>query len=140
MATRNAAAWIASRSGTGRLATVLIGLFLVALAGGACATARGRAPATPIANMASIAGSWRGTLDFGAGEQVCTLTIEPGGRAVLQGSTIRLDGTVSVQESTATYSFPGRSDGTVTLYQDGSKRELNLKGTSGSLDVWVTSN
>jgi hypothetical protein len=117
---------------------VLIGLLLAALAAGACAAARGGAPATPIANMASIAGSWRGTLDFGAGEQPCTLTIEPAGRAVLQGSTIRLDGTISVQGGKATYSFPGRSDGTVTLYQDGSKRELSLKGTSGALDVWVT--
>lgn len=140
MTTWNGAARTASGMSTGRLARVLIGLVLVVLAGSACASARGRAPATPIADTASIAGTWRGTLDFGAGEQPCTLIIEPAGRAVLQGSTVRLDGTVSVQGGKAAYSFPPRSDGTVTLYQDGSKRELSLKGTSGALDVWVTPN
>ena len=118
----------------------LLVLVMIALAAGACAAGRAAraGAATPIDSVASIAGVWTGTLDFGAGEQACTLTIESTGRAVLQGSTVTLNGTVAVQGGKGTYSFPGRSDGAMTLYREGGKRELQLRGQSGALDVWVT--
>lgn len=116
----------------------LVVLVVIALTAGACASGRARASATPIDSVAAIAGTWAGTLDFGAGEQPCTLLIEPTGRAVIQGRTMTANGTVAVQSGKGTYSFPGRSDGTVSLYQDGGKRELQLKGVGGVFDVWVT--
>lgn len=116
----------------------LAALTMVALAVTACASARSSGTATPIASVASIAGTWTGTIEFGAGEQPCTLTIEPSGRAVVEARTMTQYGTVTVQGGKSTYSFPGRSDGTVTLYQDGSKRQLNLKGMGGVFDIWVT--
>jgi hypothetical protein len=111
---------------------------MVALTISACAAARGSGTATPIASVASIAGTWTGTIEFGAGEQPCTLTIEPTGRAVVEARTMTQYGTVAVQGGKGTYSFPGRSEGAVTLYQDGGKRQLNLKGLGGVFDVWVT--
>ena len=118
----------------------VVGLVLVALMAVACAAARERATATavPIDSVASIAGTWAGTLDFGAGEQPCTLVIDPSGRATLQGRTVTQSGSVTVQGGKGTYSFPGRSDGSMTLYQESGRRELQLKGVSGVLDVWVT--
>ena len=119
-----------------RLAMVL----MVAGIAGACASGDGakRVAGTPIESVASIAGTWTGTLEFGAGEQSCTLTIEPGGRAVLQARTVTLHGSVSVDKGKGAYAFPGRSEGTLTLYQEGGKRELQLKGTSGVFDARVT--
>jgi hypothetical protein len=120
-------------------ARVVMG-FMVAVIAGACASGDGakRVAGTPIESVASIAGTWTGTLEFGAGEQSCTLTIEPGGHAVLQGRTITAHGSVSVNQGKGAYSFPGRSEGTLTLYQDGGKREMQLKGTSGVFDARVT--
>ena len=130
--------WLTRSMQTARSTGWLIALAAVVIAAGACASAPARTASTPIESVASIAGTWTGTLEFGAGEQPCTLTIESGGRAVIQGRTITQQGTVAVAGGKGTYSFPGRSDGTVTLYQDGGKRQLQLKGTSGVFDVLVT--
>ena len=80
---------------------------------------------------------WTGTLEFGAGEQPGTLTIEGSGRAVIVGRTMTANGQVAVRDGKATYSFPGRSDGNIVLYDDGGKRQLHLKGTSGVFEAWV---
>jgi hypothetical protein len=112
-------------------------LILAALAATACTTARRTDTAAPIDSVTAIAGTWTGTLEFGAGAQSCTLVIEPSGRAVLQGSTLTVNGTVAAQGGKGTYSFPGRSDGTVTLYQESGKRQLRLKGNSGVFEALV---
>ena len=128
-------------AGAGDWAIGFVVILTVALLAGACASGAERRAAVagnPIESVASIAGTWEGTLEFGAGEQPCTLTIEPGGRAVIQGRTITQYGTVSVAQGKGSYSFPGRSDGTLTLYQDGGKRQLQLKGTSGTFDARVS--
>ena len=125
----------------GDWATGLVLILMVALIAGACASREERLKAVagaPIESVASIAGTWEGTLEFGAGEQRCTLTIEPGGRAIIQGQTITQYGTVAVAQGKGTYSFPGRSDGTLTLYQEGGKRQLQLKGTGGRFDARVS--
>jgi len=124
------------RRGLGTFAVVL--LVLAALAAGACAAKRASSPPKAIGSVADIAGTWRGTLEFGTGEQNATLTIDPGGRATLVGSTMTVNGQVAVRDGNGTYSFPGRSDGTMTLYETGGQRQLNLKGNSGVFDVWVT--
>jgi hypothetical protein len=111
---------------------------MVALAVTACAAARGSGSAAPIPSVASIAGTWTGTIDFGAGDKDCTLMIEPGGRATIQAPTLTANGTVTVKDGKGSYDFPGRSQGTVTLYQDGGKRQLNLRGMGGVFDIWVT--
>jgi hypothetical protein len=113
-------------------------LVVAAAAAGACASGGGRPAAAPIDTVGAIAGTWTGTLNFGAGEQPCTLIIQPNGQATIQGRTITQTGQVSVQGGRATYSFPGRSDGTVALYQGDGKRQLQLKGNSGVFDALVT--
>lgn len=113
----------------------LVLLVLGAVAG--CAASRASNPPKAIASVADIAGAWTGTLEFGAGEQPCTLTIERDGRATLVGRTMTANGQVAVRDGKGTYSFPGRSDGTVTLYEGGGQRQLNLKGTSGVFDALV---
>jgi hypothetical protein len=113
-------------------------LAMIVLAVTACATGRGGGTAASIQSVQAIAGTWTGTVEFGSGEQPCTLIIEPSGRATVQARTLTANGTVTVQGGKATYDFPARSQGTVTLYQDGTKRELNLKGMGGVFDMWVT--
>jgi hypothetical protein len=115
-------------------------LLIVAGIAAACASGDGakRVAGTPIESVGSIAGTWTGTLEFGSGEQACTLTIEPGGHATLVARTMTVHGSVSVNQGKGAYSFPARSDGTLTLYQDGGKRQLQLKGTSGVFDARVT--
>ena len=111
---------------------------LVMLAIAACAAQRASSPPTAIRSVADIAGTWTGTLEFGAGEQPATLTIDPGGRASLVGRTMTVNGQVSVSDGKGTYDFPGRSNGAMTLYGTGAQRQLHLKGQSGVFDVWVT--
>ena len=122
------------RTGLSTLGLLLLGT--VALAG--CATSRAASPPKPIADVTTLAGVWRGTLEFGAGEQPCTLTIEPGGRATLVGRTMTVNGQVAARDGKGSYSFPGRSDGDLTLYESDGRRQLHLKGVSGVFDVWVT--
>ena len=124
------------RRGLGTSAVVL--LVLGALAAGACATKRASSPPKAIGSVADVAGTWRGTVEFGAGEQNATLTIDPGGRATLVGSTLTVNGQVAVRDGNGTYNFPGRSDGVMTLYESDGQRQLHLKGNSGVFDVWVT--
>lgn len=116
----------------------LVALTMIALAVTACASGRASGTAAPITSVAAIAGTWTGTVEFGSGEQPCTLTIEPSGRATVQARTLTANGTVTVQGGKATYDFPARSQGAVTLYQDAGKRQLNLKGMGGVFDMWVT--
>lgn len=116
----------------------LAALAMIVMAVTACASGRASGTATPIESVASIAGTWTGTIEFGAGEQPGTLTIQPNGQAAVQARTMSANGTVSVQGGKATYDFPARSQGTVTLYQDAGKRQLNLKGMGGVFDMWVT--
>ena len=113
-------------------------LTMVALAVTACASARSSGTATPIASVASIAGTWTGTIDFGAGDRPCTLTIQPGGQAAMVAPSLTANGTITVKDGKGSYEFPARSEGAVTLYQDGGKRQLHLKGLSGVFDAWVT--
>ena len=111
----------------------VVAIAVIALAFTACATSK-RTPPTPIASVAAIAGIWTGTLDFGAG---CTLTIEPSGVAQIVGQTMTATGRVAVREGAGTYDFPARSSGSLTLWATGSKRELVLKGTSGSFEAYL---
>jgi hypothetical protein len=111
---------------------------LVMLAITACAAQRASSPPTAIGSIADIAGTWTGTLEFGAGDQPATLTIDPGGRATLVGRTMTVNGQVSVRDGKGTYDFPGRSNGVMTLYGTGAQRQLHLKGQSGVFEVWVT--
>ena len=114
-----------------------VGLALVALAAGACTTAGAIAKETPIESVASLAGAWTGSLNVGSGNSPCTLTIEPSGMAVLQAPDFALNGTVTVAQGIGTYSFAGKFSGVVTLYQDGDKRELALRGR-GATWAWMT--
>ena len=115
---------------------MLVLLVLGAVAG--CATSRASSPPKAVGGIADLAGAWAGTLEFGAGEQPCTLTIERDGRAAIVGRTVTANGQVDVRDGKATYSFPGRSDGSITLYDSGGQRQLHLKGTSGVFEAWVT--
>ena len=114
----------------------LVLLVLGAVAG--CASSRASSPPKAVGSIAELAGAWTGTLEFGAGEQPCSLTIERDGRAAIQGRTMTANGQVAVSNGKATYSFPGRSDGSITLYDSGGQRQLHLKGTSGVFEAWVT--
>ena len=113
----------------------LVLLVLGAVAG--CATSRAASPPKAVGSVADLEGTRAGTLEFGAGEQPCTLTIERDGRAALVGRTMTANGQVAVRDGKATYSFPGRSDGNVTLYDSGGQRQLHLKGNSGVFEAWV---
>ena len=118
-------------------ASRIVAIAVIALASTACATAK-RTPPTPIASVAAIAGTWTGTLEFGTGEQQCTLTIQPNGTAQLVGRTMTATGTVAVRDGTGTYDFPARSSGSLTLWATDGKRELVLKGTSGTFEAYLT--
>ncbi len=121
----------------GHLTLVLLVLLVLGAVAG-CATSRGSSPPRAVGGIADLAGTWAGTLEFGAGEQPCTLTIERDGRAAIVGRTMTANGQVAVSNGRATYSFPGRSDGNITLYDSGGQRQLQLKGTSGVFEAWVT--
>ena len=69
----------------------VVAIAVIALAFTACATSK-QSPPTPIASVAAIAGVWTGTLEFGTGEQNCTLTIEPSGVAQIVGMTMTATG------------------------------------------------
>ena len=115
-----------------------LAMVVIAMALSACATSTTKSnPPTPIASVADIAGAWTGTLEFGAGEQRCTLTIGPTGTAQIVGATMTATGTVAVRDGSATYDFPGRSSGSATLWVTGGKRELVLKGRSGTFEAHV---
>ena len=96
-----------SMSARDRAVRVVLVVMVAAIAG-ACASgdAAKRVAGTPIESVASIAGTWTGTLEFGSGEQPCTLTIEPGGHASIQGRSITAHGSVSVNQGKGAYSFP----------------------------------
>jgi hypothetical protein len=97
----------------------------------ACATAQPTAAPKPIPNVAAIAGTWTGALDTGGGAQTCTLMIQPTGAATLAAQRATVNGSINVNDGKGTYNFPPHPSGTVTLYEDGGKRELVLTGAGG---------
>lgn len=115
------------------------GLMVVALALAlaACATAGAKSAPMPISSVGALAGTWRGTLNIGAGDTPCTLTVSANGAAQIVGSALTANGTVTVQDGKGSYSFPGRSDGAVMLYDQGGKPQLHLDGRSGQFQAWV---
>lgn len=119
-------------NGSGRAGRVTLALVLaaIALTLAACASGGGMG-ASPIAGVQALAGVWEGTLDIGAGERRCTLTIGADGRATIVGETMTAYGTVTVRDGKGRFVFPARSEGNVTLYESGSARQLTLKGDSG---------
>lgn len=112
-------------------------LLATALALVACATG-GSMGASPISGVQALAGVWEGTLDIGAGDKRCTLTIGTDGKATIVGETLTAYGTVTVKDGKGRYDFPARSAGAVTLYESGTSRQLALKGDSGVFLVNVT--
>jgi hypothetical protein len=111
----------------------------VALALAACATAGGKSAPVPISSVGALAGKWWGTLNIGGGDTPCTLTLAPNGAAQLVGMTATFNGTVTAKDGKGEYTFPGRSDGSVTLYRlEGGKLQLHLDGRSGQFQAWVT--
>jgi hypothetical protein len=110
----------------------------VALALAACAAAGGRSAPVPISSVGALAGTWRGTVNIGTGDLPCTLTLDPAGKAQIQGPAFTAFGTVTVKDGKGSYSFPGRSDGSATQYTEGGKPQLHLDGLSGQFQVWVT--
>lgn len=126
-------------NGSGREGRVTLALVLAAivLTLGACASG-GAAGASAIAGVQALAGVWEGTLDIGAGDRRCTLTIGADGKATIVGETMTAYGTVTVKDGKGRYIFPARSEGAVTLYESGTARQLTLKGDSGVFLANVT--
>jgi hypothetical protein len=115
---------------------VAVCILVLTLAG--CATTGARATALPIPDVGALAGTWRGTVNIGAGDSPCTLSIDPSGRAQIVGSSLTANGRVSVQNGRGTYDLPGRSEGSIELSEEGGKRQLHLRGRTGQFEVWVT--
>ena len=97
------------------------------------------ATGAPITDIRLIAGEWAGTMAPGReGEEPFYLTITADGRLTAVWGENTAWGTVTIQNGQATYEMhPPVYEGTITLYDDGGKRQLVLKDLWGPFTAWV---
>ena len=112
----------------------LVVIVLAAVAIGGCATLP---PAQPVADVAAIAGKWRGNIDFGRGIQLFYLTINPDGSIVAEYGINTKYGKVTVAGGKATFELYVWS-GTINYLAGNGKRMLILSETFDTFYAQVT--
>jgi hypothetical protein len=99
------------------------------------------ASGAPITGIDQIAGKWTGTINPGHNgfEDPFSLTITPDGKLVAGWGVNTSWGTVTIRNGQATFEMqPPVAEGTIRLYDDGSRRTLFMDGTLPSFTAQVT--
>ena len=98
------------------------------------------ATGAPITDIHLIAGQWAGTMTPGreGEEEPFYLTITADGRLTAVWGANTAWGTVTIQNGQARFEMhPSVYEGTITLYDDGGKRQLVLKDLWDPFAAWV---
>lgn len=93
----------------------------------------------PITDNSLLAGEWVGTVTPGRGwQEPFYLTITTDGRLTAAWGINTAWGTVSIQNGQASFRMdPSLYEGSITLYDDGGKRQLVLRDRWRPFAAWV---
>jgi hypothetical protein len=102
----------------------------------ACASAT---PRTPVTSIDQLAGKWKGTVTIGPRVDFLWLTINKDRTLIAIWGDITARGTVTVSGGQATYEMgPPLQEGSLTLYVDKGKRQINMESMNGVFYATVT--
>ena len=95
-------------------------------------------PVQPIPSLATIAGKWSGTIDYGDGPQLFYLTINPDGSLVATGGTATNFGKVALDGGKASFEIYPNSSGVLQYLEGGGRRMILLNEQFGAFTAQVT--
>ena len=110
---------------------------LAAWVSGGCAVATGYPPQRPVPDIATIAGKWSGTIEFGRGLDLFYLTINPDGSLVASWRINTQFGNVTLSGGKATFQM-GIYSGDLQYLEGGGKRMIILREEFGTFYAQVT--